>query len=206
MSFLATLGLGLDAIGALLVLAPRLQILMRQVDRFWWFQDIETAKAKLYREGHIDRDTPGFKHIAAAIEYGSNWTRLPGERLERGGKNEIHVRVGGESYHLEDEGYNLFEVERIESEDAYPMADGFTNRPPISQTIFTLKYRPRVTDEAEIPFLRRTSPYLAVQSPPGQLPKQIQDHKERMVFRLGASLLFVGFLLQLIPSFLSHLY
>lgn len=181
MSWITTVGLALDAVGALFVLAPRLQILMHGLDKFWWFQNMEVAKAQLYRDGQIDRDTPGFKHIAAAVKYGNNWTKLPGESLEDGG-------------------YHLFEIERIEDEDAYPMIEELKDRPPISQTIFTLKYRPSAADEADVPILKEMSPFMAAQSPPGQLPRHIQDHKERLVFRLGAGLLFFGFVLQLIPS------
>jgi hypothetical protein len=173
---------------------------MQVLDRFWWFRKLETAKAQLYRDGQINRNTPGFNHIAAAVEYGTNWTNLPGERLEQGGENEIRVEIDGETYQFEDKGYNLFEIERVEDKDAYPTIDEMTGRPPITQTIFTLKYRPRAADESGVPLLAETAPFFAVQAPPGQLPRQIQEHKERLVFRLGASLLFVGFVLQLIPS------
>ena len=197
---MATVGLALDALGALFVLAPRLQPLMQILDRFWWFRKLENAKAQLYRDGQINRDTPGFNHIAAAVEYGTNWTNLPGERLEQGGENEIQVEINGETYQFEDEGYNLFEIERVENVGAYPTIEQMDGRPPIAQTIFTLKYRPRAADESGVPILAEMVPPLTVQTPPGQLPRQIQEHKERLVFRLGASLLFVGFVFQLIPS------
>lgn len=205
MSWIATFGLALNTVGALFVLAPRLQILMVAIDRIWWFQRMEVAKAQLYRQGKIDRGTLGFKHIAAAVEYGNNWTKLPGERLERGGETEIQFEVDGEVQHLESEGYDLFEIERIEDEDAYPMIDDLTGRPPVSQSIFMLKYRPRVANEVEPPIVKEMIPIIATQSPPGQLPGQIQDHKERLVFRLGASLLLIGFVFQLIPSAIAIL-
>lgn len=205
MNWVVTFGLALNTVGALFVLAPRLQTLMRGLDRVWWFQHIEEAKAQFYRQGKIDRETPGFNHIAAAVEYGSNWTNLPGERLEQGGKSEIQLEIDGEIQHFENEGYDLFEIERIEDEDAYPMFENLTGRPPVSQTIFILKYRPRVAEETGIPILKEMIPFIAVRSPPGQLPRQVQDHKERLVFRLGASLLLSGFLFQFVPSVLRSL-
>lgn len=205
MYWVATFGLALNTVGALFVLAPRLQSLMRGLDRVWWFQHMEEAKAQLYRQGKVDRETPGFKHIAAAVEYGNNWTKLPGERLEQGDKNDIQLEIDGEIHHFESEGYDLFEIERIEDEDAYPMIEDLTGRPPVSQTIFTLKYRPRVADETGISIIKEMTPFIAARSPPGQLPRQIQDHKERLVFRLGASLLLLGFVFQLIPSALTLL-
>lgn len=204
MGWLTVIGLGLDAVGALIVLAPRLKFLMRPMEKVWWLKDLETAKAQLYREGKITRETPGFNHIATAIDYGSDWTTQPGERLEHDGSNEVRVEINGEVRHFEGEGYDLFEIERIDDEDAYPL-ESHIDRPPVTQSMYTLKYRPRSVDESGIPALRESSPYLAAESPPGQLPDQINQHKERLVFRLGSGLLFLGFSLQLIPALAAQL-
>lgn len=188
---IGSLGLAIGAVGALVVLAPRLPQMMGLLDSFWWFRELETAMARLYRDGHVDRGTEGFGHIASAVEYGSNWTNQPGERLERGGVNEIRLEIDGEVHHFEAEGYRLIEIEWVEDDEAYPMIDGLEDRrPPISQSIFELKYRPRVAETAGIPLLEKMSPYIVAQSPPGQLPRFIQDHKERLAFRLGAACCF----------------
>lgn len=201
---MGSIGLALDAVGVFVVLAPRLPRLMGVIDSFWWFRELETTKARLYRDGGISRDNVGFGHVASAVEYGSNWTNQPGERLERGGDNEIRLEIDGETHHFEAEGYRLIEIERVEDDEAYPMIDGLGDRrPPLSQTIFELKYCPRVAEEAGIPLIEEMTPYIVAQSPPGQLPRFIQGHMERLAFRLGAGLLFSGFIIQLIATILS---
>lgn len=176
-------GLALDAAGAVVVLAPSLPFLMSRLDYLWPFSRIETAKKQLYVKGEIERSDVGFSHLASAIKLAGPPIQSI-ETMEKGPETEIHVEVGDEEIQIEKEGYNLIGIEK-------------TDDAPLAAAEFTLKYRLRAADESGIDFIQETSPYLAMTKPPGELPQLVQGHKERLTFRIGASLLFLGFVLQL---------
>lgn len=157
------LGLALDAVGAVVVLAPRLPFLMSRLDHLWPFSRIEAAKEQLYLEGEIERSDVGFSHLASAVELAGPPIRSA-ETTEKGPETEIHVEVGDEEIQLVKEGYNLFAIEK--ADDA-----------PLATAEFTLKYRPRAVDESGIDLLRETSPYLAMTKPPGELSLLVQSTK-----------------------------
>ncbi|UWG47427.1 hypothetical protein HSRCO_1140 [Halanaeroarchaeum sp. HSR-CO] len=176
-------GLALDAIGAVVVLAPSLPSLMSRLDYIRPFSRIETAKEQLYLEGEIERSDVGFSHLASAVELAGPPIQSA-ETMEEGPETSIHVEIGGEEIHIEKEGYNLIAIEK--ADDA-----------PLATAEFRFKYRPRAADESGIDLIRDSSPYLAMTKPPGEFPRLLQEHKERLTFRIGASLLFLGFVIQL---------
>jgi len=177
------LSLALDAIGAVVVLAPSLPFLMSRFDYLWPFLRIETAKEQLYLDSEIERSDVGFNHLASAVDLAGPPIQSA-ETMEKGPETEIHVEIDGEEIQIEKEGYNLIGIKK--ADDA-----------PLASAEFTLKYRPRAADESGIELLRETSPFVAMTKPPGGLPRLIQEHKERLTFRIGASLLFLGFIIQL---------
>lgn len=201
MNWITVLGLAIDAIGATIVLAPGLPVLMGALDHFWRFKQIEAAKIKLYRQGCLDRSDPGFEQVARAIEQAGGWTKLPGEQLEKDAKTELRVELDDEVHHFEGEGYNLFEIERADDSSRYQTLNELEGRPPIALAKFDLKYRPSAADESGIPFIQENSPYIDAEMPGGELPRHIQDYKEQSVFYLGAALLLLGFIIQIFAQF-----
>lgn len=200
-------GLLLDVAGATLVLAPGLPAFMTALRRFRWFRSLEEAKVKLYHEGRLERGDVGFGHIAKALEYETNLTNRSDEQFTQDGGGELHIEVNGQRKTVKEPGYNLVGVERVMDPGVYPDRLSLEDRrPPVIETVFALDYQPAVVDRSDVPELAREHvPTLVAHFPPGQLPRAVQDHEERLVFRIGGVLLAVGFLLQIIATVIDSI-
>ncbi|MDS0277610.1 hypothetical protein NDI85_07375 [Halomicroarcula sp. S1AR25-4] len=189
--YLGTIGLALDIAGATLVLVPTLPWLMKRFIRVWPFSKFQHAKEQLYLQGKIERGDEGFHFIKDAVLIGTR-PFLSTPRLDEVDGQESRASLDGKDMVSEKPGLRLECVQKSD-ENA------------LSESVFIAEYSWKAVNEMNEQFPSQLSnafsPKLKAELPPGELPRHISAHEERLFFRGGAILLVTGFTFQIVSQF-----
>lgn len=187
---LTVLGLVLNTLGALIILIPDIPKLYRFAHRFRPLKTIEQGEKQLYHEGELRPDHTGFDRIANAF-----FSRSPplsdAPRLDDLDSMSAEARYGDTVFKGEGSGYA---VKRIVQNEANTIFDATYTVELYSRAMLNLQ-----NQLAEYG-IRSPNPYLTMDSRQGAFPDLIEKYKRKLFFRIGALLLVIGFVLQVIDQ------
>lgn len=188
---LTVLGLVLNTLGALIILIPDIPKLYRFAHRFRPLKTIEKGEKQLYHENELRPEHTGFKRIAEAYFSGSP-PLSDAPRLDNVDSNSAMVRIGETELKADDGGFVVKRFLRDEGETIY---DCTYTVELYSEPLLEIQNH---LAEFGVP---TPNPSISMQSSQGASPDYIEKYKRRVLFRIGAILLLIGFILQLIGQF-----
>jgi len=187
---ISLLGLILNTLGAFVILVPDFPKLYRSAHRLPPLQTIEAGEKQLYHNGEIEPDDPGFGYISEAFL--SESPPLSGTpRLDKSDNNSVIVEVDGEEIKSDSGG---FVVKRILHNEAPTVSDSTYTVELYSEPLHSLN------DDLAEHGIATPDPYLTMDSAQGAIPEYIENYKRKIIFRAGAVLLLLGFILQAIEK------
>lgn len=184
---LSLIGLILNTLGAFVILVPDIPRLYRAAHRLPPLETIEAGEKQLYHNGELQPDHAGFDRIAEAFLSGSP-PLSDADRLDDAGGGSAMIRIGNTELKSEEDGFQVKRILRNEGDT-------------ISDSTYTIELYSRASLDlneqlAEVGVDIPSPPYLTMESSQGAFPEYIEQYKRRLIFRMGALLLFLGFLLQ----------
>lgn len=183
---ISLLGLVLNTVGAFIILIPDIPKLYRVSHRLPPLKTIESGEKRLYQEGEIQPEDTGFKHISEAFFSGSP-PMSDAPRLDEAESTSVMIRLDGKELESESGG---FAVKRIMRNEGATISDSTYTIELYSQPALNLN------NFLSNRGVAAPNPYISVESSQGAIPEYVEKYKRKVIFRAGAALLLVGFVLQ----------